>query len=135
VVPADPFFDAVTYKGAFAPEADPAGVGGGAAVSTNWALGWTALAQHGYFGDANFCKILVDGDLNNTNSVTSSDIITLVNYVFKAGPTPSPCAANGDVNCNGGVTSSDVITLVNFVFKAGPRPCDICNTPAALDCI
>ncbi len=123
VVPVDPFFDVVTYKGAF----DPNG--------TNWALGWTALDFHGYFGNGNACAIIVDGDLNASNTVTSSDIITLVNYVFKGGAEPEPCAANGDVNCSGSVSSADVITLVNFVFKAGPPPCDICNTPAAQDCI
>jgi hypothetical protein len=120
--PADPYFDAVTYKGAF----DPA--------APNWLLGWTALDQLGFLGDANFCAILIDGDLNGSLTVTSSDIITLVNYVFKGGADPEPCAANGDVNCSGAVSSADVITLVNFVFKAGAPPCDICNSPTAQAC-
>jgi hypothetical protein len=65
--------------------------------------------------------------MNGSNNVTSADIITLVNFVFKGGPAPQPCNAAGDVNCSGGVTSADIITLVNFVFKGQPLPCDICT--------
>lgn len=76
------------------------------------------------------CLINVPGDVNFNGSITSADIITLVNYVFKGGPAPQPCQANGDVNCNGSVTSADIISLVNFVFKGGAAPCDICALSA-----
>lgn len=65
------------------------------------------------------------GDVNNNRVLTSSDVIGLVNYVFKSGPAPYPFAASGDVNCTGAVNSADIITLVNYVFKSGPTPCDI----------
>jgi len=120
--PGLPFFTPVTYRGAFEPGAP------------SWLSGWTMLDQMGFLGDANACPILIDGDLNGSLTVTSSDIISLVNYVFKGGAEPEPCAANGDVNCSGAVSSADVITLVNFVFKAGAPPCDICNNPAAQVC-
>ena len=55
--------------------------------------------------------------------MTSSDIIVLVNYVFKSGAMPVPCEAAGDVNCDGKVTSADIIYLVNYVFKGGDPPC------------
>lgn len=61
------------------------------------------------------------GDFNLSCSATSSDIISLVNYVFKGG-TPSPDPWTMDVNTDGSVTSSDIIFLVNFVFKGGPAP-------------
>jgi hypothetical protein len=122
IVPADPFFDNVTFKGAF----DPNG--------PNWALGWTALDFFGYFGDTNACASVMDGDVNASNTITSSDIIALVNFVFKGGAAPLPCVANGDVNCSGTVTSSDVISLVNFVFKGGAPPCDICHSATAQNC-
>ena len=67
------------------------------------------------------------GDVNESSTITSSDVIYLVNYVFKAGPTPLPCKAAGDVNCDGAVSSSDVILLVNHVFKSGPLTCDVCT--------
>lgn len=76
------------------------------------------------------CLITVNGDMNNSNTVTSADIITLVGYVFKGAACPLPCCAAGDVNCSGSVTSADIITLVGHVFKGGPVPCDICNGSA-----
>jgi len=72
------------------------------------------------------CLIEVDGDVNTSGSVTSADIIYLVNFVFKGDIEPQPCQANGDVNCSGSVTSADIIYLVGFVFKGAPPPCDIC---------
>jgi hypothetical protein len=73
------------------------------------------------------CPVSQTGDVNTTGSITSADIIYLVNYVFKAGPAPLPVAESGDVNCTGNITSADVIYLVNHVFKTGPPPCDVCT--------
>ena len=81
------------------------------------------------------CPIEMSGDVNINGIISASDIIVLVNYVFKAGPEPLPCLANGDVNCNGLVSSSDIITLVISVFKAGPPPCNVCDLiPAVWSC-
>jgi hypothetical protein len=63
------------------------------------------------------------GDPNLDGIMNASDIIYLVNYAFKGGPTPLPVPRSGDVNCDGLVTSTDVIFMVNFVFKSGPEPC------------
>lgn len=73
------------------------------------------------------CFILATGDSNSDAAITSADIIYAVNYVFKSGPAPVPCAAVGDVNCDGSVTSADIIYLVGYVFKGGPAPCDACT--------
>jgi len=73
------------------------------------------------------CPILVKGDINVSGTVTSADIILLVNYVFKSGPEPEPIVEAGDINCNGTITSADIIALVNFVFKSGPAPCNPCT--------
>jgi hypothetical protein len=82
------------------------------------------------------CLITVNGDENNSGTVTSADIITLVGYVFKGGAAPLPCVAAGDVNCSGSVTSADIITLVGYVFKGGAPPCNICaGSPMAASCI
>jgi M6 family metalloprotease-like protein len=72
------------------------------------------------------CPVAITGDVNLSGSLTSADVISLVNYVFKAGATPQPCEAAGDVNCNLAVTSSDIIFLVNHVFKGDVAPCDVC---------
>ena len=66
-------------------------------------------------------EVLV-GDANLDGSITSADIIYLVNYVFKAGPSPQPDERSGDVDCNDLVNSADIIYLVNYVFKGGPQP-------------
>jgi len=63
------------------------------------------------------------GDVNASGNINSSDIIFLVNYVFKGGPLPTCAGVTGDVNCTGSINSSDIIYLVNFVFKGGPSPC------------
>jgi hypothetical protein len=67
------------------------------------------------------------GDFNGNNTITSSDIIALVNYVFKGAAQPDP-KCRGDANGNGTITSSDIINLVNYVFKGGaaPIPSDVC---------
>lgn len=61
------------------------------------------------------------GDVNGSWTVTSADIITLVNYVFKSQPLTVPVCA-GKVSGDGQVNASDIIWLVNSVFKGGPEP-------------
>ena len=79
--------------------------------------------------------VVITGDVDVSGAITSSDVIQLVNHVFKSGPAPLPCAATGDVNCDGALTSSDIINLVNFVFKSGVPPCDVCAIiPAQWSC-
>lgn len=62
------------------------------------------------------------GDVNETNTITSADIIYLVGYVFKSGPAPLPEWQAGDVDASGAVTSADIVYLVNYVFRDGPPP-------------
>jgi hypothetical protein len=105
----------------------------GSAASSNYKAGigfW-----YGAAGGGGACAVTATGDVNVNGTITSSDIIYEVNFVFKGGPTPLPCQAAGDVNCNGAVTSSDIITLVNYVFKGGAAPCDVCTLiPATWSC-
>ncbi len=65
------------------------------------------------------------GDVNANGAITSSDIIYLVNYVFKSGPAPKPIES-GDANNDSVITSADIIYLVNYVFKSGPAP--VCSS-------
>jgi hypothetical protein len=82
--------------------------------------------QHsGYQTQAYRVGIMVAGDQNHDGVVTASDVIYLVNFVFKAGPDPQPCQALGDANCDAAVTAGDIIYLVNHTFKGGPPPCDV----------
>jgi hypothetical protein len=62
------------------------------------------------------------GDANGDGKITVSDVVFLVNYLFKGGPVPLPYLS-GDANCDTKVTVSDVVYLVNYLFKGGPPPC------------
>ena len=73
------------------------------------------------------CLVELTGDVNLSGTITSGDIIYVVNWVFLRGPRPLPCSAAGDVSCSGMVSSTDVIVLVNYVFKSGMPPCDVCS--------
>jgi uncharacterized delta-60 repeat protein len=65
------------------------------------------------------------GDANGDNKVTVSDVVYMINYLFKGGPPPIPLKA-GDVNCDGKETVSDVVYTVNYLFKGGLKPCQNC---------
>ncbi len=66
------------------------------------------------------------GDANASWSVTTADIIQLVNYVFKGEQLPVPqCVAMADAGST--VTATDIIYLVNYVLKGGPEPLAACN--------
>jgi hypothetical protein len=60
----------------------------------------------------------VCGDASADGSVTVSDVIYLINYLFKGGPPPqcppTPYLTCGDANGDGKVTVSDVVYLIFF---------------------
>jgi len=66
---------------------------------------------------------LLRGDLNGDSSLSVSDVVYIINYLFKKGPPPVSCFKSGDVNCDSKVTISDVVYLINYLFKEGPSPC------------
>jgi hypothetical protein len=61
------------------------------------------------------------GDVNQDGHITVSDVIRLVDYLFKEGHTPG-YPPSGDANGDGKLGMVDVIYLVNFLFKGGPAP-------------
>ncbi|MFH1335586.1 MAG: dockerin type I domain-containing protein [Candidatus Zixiibacteriota bacterium] len=62
------------------------------------------------------------GDVNADGVKNVGDIVYLINYLFKDGPSPNPLGI-GDVNLDGVVNVGDVVYLVNYLFKNGPPPC------------
>lgn len=63
------------------------------------------------------------GNVNKDGSISISDVVHLINYLFKSGPVPLPIMQAGDANCDGNVSVSDVVYLVAYLFKFGPAPC------------
>lgn len=61
------------------------------------------------------------GDVNGDGSIDIGDMVYLLNYLYKNGPTPFPLAS-ADANCDGVVNIGDVIYLINYLFKGGPLP-------------
>ena len=66
------------------------------------------------------------GDANADGKVNSSDIIYIVNHVFKGGASPVPLTSMADANCSGSIAASDIIETVNVVFKSGQFSCSEC---------
>lgn len=74
------------------------------------------------------CPVSITGDVNVDGGITSADVISIVNAVFRGSSNwVQPCLAAGDTNCDVQVTSADIIVLVSYVFKGGPAPCDVCT--------
>jgi len=65
------------------------------------------------------------GDVTKDGKLDISDIIYLINYLFKpAQPVPQEFKSQGDVNCDDKTDISDVIYIVNRLFLGGPAPID-----------
>ncbi len=63
------------------------------------------------------------GDADEDGTVSVSDVIYLIEYLFKGGPAPIQVLQVGDADCDGKVTIGDVIYLVNYLFKGWSPPC------------
>ena len=61
------------------------------------------------------------GDANGDGLIDVGDVVYLINYLFKSGPTPNPIQA-ADATCDGNVDVADVVYLINYLFKSGPSP-------------
>jgi len=65
---------------------------------------------------------LLRGDPNGDSFINASDVIYIINYLFKGGSPPVSCFKSGDANCDSKVNISDVIYLINYLFKGGLPP-------------
>ncbi|HEX7401830.1 MAG TPA: dockerin type I repeat-containing protein, partial [candidate division Zixibacteria bacterium] len=61
------------------------------------------------------------GDANTSGEVEVGDIVALINYLYKNGPSPDPVEA-GDDNCDGKTDVGDIVYLINYLFKGGSSP-------------
>ena len=61
------------------------------------------------------------GDATGDGVINSADIVYLLNYLYKGGPTPVPPEA-GDCTCDSVINSADIVYLLNYLYKNGPAP-------------
>lgn len=77
--------------------------------------GTTALAAGGS------SPAFLPGDASGDRSVDLSDVLYLLNYLYKNGPAPVSARA-ADANNSGSLDVGDAIYLLNYLFKGGPSP-------------
>ncbi len=78
--------------------------------------------ESGYQGSPFRILIYDPGLVDDDCLIGITDVVYLINYLFKSGPEPVLLEA-GDVNCDHEITISDAVYLVNYLFKSGPPPC------------
>ncbi|MCP4704521.1 MAG: hypothetical protein GY865_07915, partial [candidate division Zixibacteria bacterium] len=61
------------------------------------------------------------GDVNEDQDIDILDIVYLINYKYKAGPSVVPEYV-ADVNSDENIDILDIVHLINFKYKGGPKP-------------
>ncbi|KPL02080.1 MAG: hypothetical protein AMJ73_09300 [candidate division Zixibacteria bacterium SM1_73] len=61
------------------------------------------------------------GDVTADGIIKVSDVVALIDYLFKMGPPPVPQEA-GNVNGDYLINVADVVYLINYLFRGGPPP-------------
>jgi hypothetical protein len=79
------------------------------------------IAEGFYIDDVKVGSVYLNGDANGNKEVNITDVVFLVNYLFRNGLAPSPLLA-GDANGNMEVEISDAVYLINYLFRGGPPP-------------
>ncbi len=79
----------------------------------------------GTFNDITTIKyascVAKSGDVTGDNKILLTDIIALINILFRAQTPPTPYC-KGDPNGDGVIKLTDIIYLINFLFRSGPAP-------------
>ena len=95
------------------------------ALETGRRYWWKVLSRdnHGLTAQSEVAQFRTykPGDVDKSWSLTSADIITLVNYVFKGQPLAVP-ECGGRANSDSVINAADIIWLVNTVFRGGAEP-------------
>jgi photosystem II stability/assembly factor-like uncharacterized protein len=78
-----------------------------------------------YFDDYALLSLTVTairGDANHNDEIEPSDVVFLLNYLFRGGSAPE-IIETGDCNCDEVVDAADVVYLISYLFRSGPLPC------------
>ena len=68
------------------------------------------------------------GDANHDGSVGLADVVFMINYLFRGGPSPV-CSNCTDVDCDCEISLVDVVYLINYLFRSGDPPQVGCVLP------
>ena len=63
----------------------------------------------------------IRGDANGDQVINVTDIIYMMNYLFRHGP-PPVSFVSGDANCDDDLGILDVVLLINYLYKEGVTP-------------
>ena len=66
------------------------------------------------------------GDTNADADVTIADVVYLLNYIFRNGPSPLPAVCVGDADGDGWTNIQDVVYIIGYVLKGATPPVDYC---------
>jgi hypothetical protein len=72
------------------------------------------------YGLSQYAGFIV-GDANSDGVIDPSDVVYLLNYLYRGGLPPDPLEA-GDCNCDSVVGPGDVVYLLNYLFRGGAPP-------------
>lgn len=61
------------------------------------------------------------GDANGDELIDITDVLYMLNYLFRSGPPPVSFVA-GDANCDDDLGILDPLYLLNYLYKGGPPP-------------
>jgi hypothetical protein len=61
------------------------------------------------------------GDANGDELIDITDVLYMLNYLFRSGPPPVSFMA-GDANCDDDLGILDPLYLLNYLYKGGPPP-------------
>jgi len=61
------------------------------------------------------------GDVNEDGEINLTDVLFLINYLYKGGTAPDPLIL-GDPNADCAIDIADVIFLINYLYKDGSAP-------------
>lgn len=84
------------------------------------------VAQQGFWPAASEPWSYVCGDVDNDSLVNISDVVFIIDRIFRAGPPPSVEKA-GDVNCDGQLDVTDAVYILQYIFAGGGVPCEACQ--------
>ncbi|MCJ7507961.1 MAG: dockerin type I repeat-containing protein [candidate division Zixibacteria bacterium] len=98
-------------------------------ITEEYALLVTGQGQADFFDAAAKIKGVKCGDANLDGKVSVSDVVYLINYLFKGGSAPWTYYADANGDCK--ISVSDVVYLINYLFKGGlaPHCADCLNCP------